>query len=121
MLGTLHKWSSKIQAVAPAALRPSNRNAFRSRQNDSLRGAAELIVESLADRDRVLGRTRVPRGSKTVRLGTGERIGDADVMDLDGKLKEDPEVFDDTDFYQQLLRDVIESRAGENGKLSAKP
>jgi protein AATF/BFR2 len=31
---------------------------------------------------------------------------------------EDEEVFDDTDFYQQLLRDVIESKGG-SGQLMA--
>lgn len=30
---------------------------------------------------------------------------------------EDEEVFDDTDFYQQLLRDVIESKGGGSGQL----
>lgn len=32
---------------------------------------------------------------------------------------EDEEVFDDTDFYQQLLRDVIESKGGGSGQLMA--
>ena len=32
---------------------------------------------------------------------------------------EDEEVFDDTDFYQQLLRDVIESKGGGSEQLMA--
>lgn len=39
----------------------------------------------------------------------GVRMG-GEVME-----EQDEEVFDDTDFYQQLLRDVIDSRNGERG------
>jgi protein AATF/BFR2 len=35
----------------------------------------------------------------------------------DGGLGEDVEVFDDTDFYQQLLRDVIDSKSGGAGQV----
>jgi protein AATF/BFR2 len=30
---------------------------------------------------------------------------------------EDVEVFDDTDFYQQLLRDVIDAKGGDAGQV----
>ena len=102
LVETLNSWSTKIQAVAPSALLPSNRNAF-SKTTQHLKSTAQLIDETLADHDKVISRTRVYRGK-------GERLG---VQTQEGK--EDPTIFDDTDFYQQLLRDVIDSRNGSGG------
>ncbi|EIW79177.1 TRAUB-domain-containing protein [Coniophora puteana RWD-64-598 SS2] len=99
---TLNKWSSKIQAVAPSVLLPSNRNAF-NRNSHQLKSASQLIDETLSDHSKVLARTQVYRGK-------GSRI-DHDVEDG----QEDAEIFDDTDFYHQLLRDVIDSRGNGSG------
>jgi len=52
----------------------------------------------------MVDRTRVYRGK-------GERVG----SDSFRMTEYDPEVFDDTDFYQQLLRDVIDARNGGSG------
>ena len=49
----------------------------------------------------MVDRTRVYRGKE-------ERIGSTSSQTAE----HDPEVFDDTDFYQQLLRDVIDARSG---------
>ncbi|KAJ7132107.1 apoptosis-antagonizing transcription factor [Mycena epipterygia] len=106
LVQTLSKWSSKIQAVAPSALLPSNRNAFSSRNSQNLKSAVQLIDETLVDHRKLITRTQVRR-SKGVRLGET-----ADMEDEEGKV--DIEVFDDADFYQQLLRDIIDSR-GNNG------
>ncbi|KAJ7281886.1 apoptosis antagonizing transcription factor-domain-containing protein [Mycena rebaudengoi] len=102
LVQTLSKWSSKIQAVAPSALLPSNRNAFSSRNSQNLKSAVQLIDETLVDHKKLLARTQVRRG-KGIRLG--------DIVDADeDEGKVDIEIFDDTDFYQQLLRDIIDSR-----------
>ncbi|EKM81940.1 hypothetical protein AGABI1DRAFT_70492 [Agaricus bisporus var. burnettii JB137-S8] len=93
LVQTLAKWSTKIQAVAPSVLLPSNRNAF-SKNSNQVKSAVQLVDEVLLDHSRLVNKTRVVRGK---------------VKAADEK-EEDPEVFDDTDFYQQLLRDVIESR-----------
>jgi protein AATF/BFR2 len=102
---TLSKWSNKIQSVAPSVLLPSNRNAFTKSSRNEIKNAVQLISESLSDRaswTKVVDRTRVYRGK-------GERIG----YKLPSQATEpNPEVFDDTDFYQQLLRDVIDARNG---------
>ncbi|KIJ20772.1 hypothetical protein PAXINDRAFT_174212 [Paxillus involutus ATCC 200175] len=108
LIQTLNKWSSKIQAVAPSVLLPSNRNAF-SKSNQHIKSAAQLIDETLADHTKVLARTRIYRG-KSARLDITAADGGED------QEQENPEIFDDTDFYHQLLRDVIDSRGnGSSG------
>ncbi|KAF8343463.1 apoptosis-antagonizing transcription factor [Amanita rubescens] len=100
---TLNKWSAKIQAVAPSMLLPSNRNAF-SKTQQNVKSAVQLAEETLRDHDKLLSRSRIRRG-KERRLGAseeGEETQEGEEEDLD--------IFDDTDFYQQLLRDVIESK-----------
>ena len=64
---------------------------------------------------KAVGRTRVRRS-------VGARIGVQPGEDVEAKEKGgegvegDAEVFDDLDFYQVLLRDVIDSRTGADGK-----
>lgn len=100
LVQTLTKWSSKIQAVAPSVLLPSNRNAF-SNDRQHLKNAVQLVNDHLTAHDKLLGRTQQWRG-KGQRLGVEAR----EEPDID------TEVYDDTDFYQQLLRDVIDARGG---------
>lgn len=100
---TLQKWSGKIQAVAPGALLPARRNAFKAA--GPARSAAQLVDEALADPARAaLRKTRVRRAG-VVRLAPT-----ADTGGVEDANEEDEEMFDDTEFYQQLLRDVIDSR-----------
>lgn len=62
----------------------------------------QLIDENLLDQSKLLSRTRIRRSK-------GGRLGATTPEDPDVQL-EDEEIFDDIDFYQQLLRDVIDSR-----------
>ena len=71
-------------------------------------GVVEVIDSLLlADAEKLLARTRAHRGKP---------VEDDDDDDGDTVEEEDSNVFDDTDFYQQLLRDVIESR-GADGEV----
>jgi len=104
---TLSKWSNKIQSVTPSVLLPSNRNAFTRASRNELKNAVQLISESFSDQTswaKMVDRTRVYRGK-------GERIR----SNISQASEHDPEVFDDTDFYQQLLRDVIDARNEGSG------
>ena len=111
---TLDKWSAKVAAVAPSALLPASRKRF------SLAGSTKEGVKSVGTQiedmfqsgwPALLSRTRRKR-SKGPHVSSGEGAGDK------GSDEDDEEVFDDTDFYQQLLRDVIESKGG-SGQLMA--
>ncbi|KAG6919002.1 hypothetical protein DXG01_010241 [Tephrocybe rancida] len=104
---TLSKWSSKIQAVAPSVLLPSNRGAFASKGSLNTKTVLQLIDETLSDNTKILARTQVRRSK-------GGRIGIPEVPEEDAA-HEDPNIFDDTDFYQQMLRDVIDARGNAAG------
>ncbi|KAH7927856.1 TRAUB-domain-containing protein [Leucogyrophana mollusca] len=103
LIHTLTKWSSKIHAAAPPT-----KVTFSSKSSAMTKSAAQLVDETLAEHGKVLARTRVWRG-KGARLGLDEGDGDGNNND------EDPEIFDDTDFYHQLLRDVIDARGNAGG------
>lgn len=66
-----------------------------------------MVDENLGD-DKVVGRTRVLRT-------TLDRIGSRQKRDEEDTEIEE-EVFDDTDFYHQILRDVVDSRKEGNGE-----
>lgn len=59
--------------------------------------------------DRTVAKSRVPRG-EVRRIGHAEEPLDPGSVDLDG-------FFEDGDFYQQMLRDVIDSKGGLSGNL----
>ncbi|KAF9526136.1 apoptosis-antagonizing transcription factor [Crepidotus variabilis] len=104
VLQTLSKWSAKIEAVAPSALISSNRGAFL-KGNQQPKSAVQLVDEFLADNTKILERTRTSRVK-------GSRIGVAPTAAETGE--PDSEIFDDTDFYQKMLRDIIDSRKDGN-------
>ena len=115
LLQTMHKWSAKIQAVTPQALLPSSRNKFAAASKP--KSTVDLIQETLADHAKVVERTRTLRSTSAKRIGVeGEGVTVGGDLDIEGRKieREDVEVFDDTDFYQQLLRDVIDGRSGGN-------
>lgn len=118
-MSTLQKWSNKVLAIAPSALLPSNQTkfSFSAKNKNEVKSAVALIEDALLDRAKLVERTKVWRGKGT-RLGatSGARDesnpGQTDVTsnktDADASTED---IFDETDFYQSLLRDVIASRA----------
>ncbi|KAH9888908.1 apoptosis-antagonizing transcription factor [Cubamyces lactineus] len=118
LVDTLAKWSAKVQAVAPNVLLPDNKGSFlRDGKSPAQVGVVALIDDIFrADRQKLLDRTR-KRKDKHVRIGhTRPADADAEGKDEDDEEKLDPDVFDDTDYYQQLLRDVIAARGGDGAQ-----
>ena len=103
---TLTKWSAKIQAVAPSVLLPSNKGTF-SKGKQNLKSAVQLVDEILLDHGKLLSRTQLRRGP-------GGRLG-RDPIEDSQNVKEEAELFDDTDFYQKMLRAIIDSRGDGKG------
>ncbi|KAI5121507.1 hypothetical protein M0805_006544 [Coniferiporia weirii] len=116
VLTTLQKWSNKVLAISPSALLPSNRTKFSGNKANHVKSAVQLVDEALLDHRALVSRTRIWRGK-------GSRIGskggnDSENQNLAGTVSVDTnasDIFDDTDFYQSLLREVIDMRAGAGG------
>ncbi|KAI8488834.1 hypothetical protein Bbelb_333520 [Branchiostoma belcheri] len=103
-LSTIEKWSEKTKLSSGKY----NSKAFSS-FNKSVR---EQIDQILGDQDRLVKRTQLKRSSYKV-LGRGaDKAEEQEVpAKLDPHLKEyDEEIFDDDDFYHQLLRELIERK-----------
>ncbi|KAI0372782.1 TRAUB-domain-containing protein [Pilatotrama ljubarskyi] len=110
LVDTLSKWSAKVQAVAPNVLLPDNKGSFLRDGKSAHVGVVSLIDDIFrSDNAKLLDRTRK-------RKDRHARIGHARDADHDDDEKLDPDVFDDTDYYQQLLRDVIAARGGADGQ-----
>ncbi|KAI0705124.1 TRAUB-domain-containing protein [Cytidiella melzeri] len=116
LVQTLAKWSAKIQAVAPSVLLPASRSSFRSTTESGKMAANSGVVNVIdalltSDPQKLVARTQAYQNE----TAGGNTVGaDKDNTDKSGETA----TFDDTDFYQQLLRDVIESHGtdGEIGK-----
>ncbi|PIA15908.1 TRAUB-domain-containing protein [Coemansia reversa NRRL 1564] len=102
---SLEKWGNKIQAsMGTLALKK-----FKAVNQ----GIVHQVNQAMASSDRLIERTQLKRTEYKV-------IGKAETKhvpeppspaQVDAHLKDtDPEIFDDEDFYKQLLRELIESR-----------
>jgi protein AATF/BFR2 len=94
--------------VAPSALLSASRRKFS--QAGGVRSVGAQIEEVLqSDWPALVSRTQLKRSK-------GSRVTIKRSSDEDEEV-EDVEVFDDTDFYQQLLRDVIDAKGGSAGRV----
>lgn len=107
-LSTLQKWSAKVQAVAPSALLPSSKVSFKNGPART-KSAAELVDEAMKDPEKLLKNT----WSRVNRISSNDKTE----VEGDG----DEETFDDREFYQSMLRDVIESKGGKEGNYLVNP
>ncbi|KAJ1962080.1 rRNA-processing protein bfr2 [Dipsacomyces acuminosporus] len=109
---SLEKWSNKVQISASVT---ANKKFKAINQ-----GILHQISQTLAGEERLIERTQLKRAEYKVIGKEGiESEGDeaaqgmpaSSSVAVDAHLKDrDAEIFDDTDFYQQLLRELIESR-----------
>ncbi|KAG0372282.1 hypothetical protein BGX24_000473 [Mortierella sp. AD032] len=118
---TLEKWSNKVQIASGI---PLNKKFKAMNQ-----GIMTQISQTMVDKERLLKRTQLKRAEYHI-LGTAPEIKDVDENDKSEKTPEvskldshlsnhDEEIFDDGDFYQQLLRELIESRMVDNDDPTA--
>ncbi|KAJ1733444.1 rRNA-processing protein bfr2 [Coemansia sp. Benny D160-2] len=108
---SLEKWSDKVQMSANV----SNIKKFKAVNQ----GIMHQLEQILAAKDRLVERTQLKRAEYKI-IGKSEASSEAEGEEsqkknssvaVDAHLKDiDMEIFDDTDFYQQLLRELIESR-----------
>ncbi|CAI2180664.1 2482_t:CDS:10 [Funneliformis geosporum] len=100
---TIDKWSNKVQIASGI---PLNKK-FKAINQD----VNTQIEQILQDKERLINRTQLKRNLDNI-LGKKDYDGpNKDIKKHDEHLSHyDVEIFDDTDFYQQLLRELIESR-----------
>lgn len=92
----MEKWSRKVQSVNVAASR-----GLASRN----RTLIDALKDQLEDPEsRLVKRTRVPRSCAPVQAAK--------------KLASDPSVYDDADFYQVLLKELVDQRTIESSSSS---
>lgn len=77
----------------------------------SFKSAGELIDEALREPERLIKKTWCVNGA---RIGGEDGDGVQKEREVD---QGDEETFDDREFYQGMLRDVIESKGGKDGEL----
>ncbi|KAG0357677.1 apoptosis-antagonizing transcription factor [Gamsiella multidivaricata] len=118
---TLEKWSNKVQIASGI---PLNKKFKAMNQ-----GIMTQISQTMADKERLVKRTQLKRSEYHI-LGAAPEAEEHDKNDTAEKTPEvskldahlsnhDQEIFDDTDFYQQLLRELIESRMVDNDDPTA--
>ncbi|KAJ2797860.1 rRNA-processing protein bfr2 [Coemansia guatemalensis] len=102
---SLEKWGNKIQAsMGAVALKK-----FKAVNQ----GIVHQVNQAMGSSDRLVERTQLKRAEYKVigKEDTKDEAESASPAQVDAHLKDtDPEIFDDSDFYKQLLRELIESR-----------
>ncbi|KAI9712485.1 MAG: hypothetical protein M1812_006901 [Candelaria pacifica] len=91
---TLEKWSSKIRGATtlPLSKRLNNTTVQQT--------ITDVLAEQLSNPERLVKRTQVPRSCAPIQASTG--------------IHESPEIFDDADFYQLLLKELVDQRMVDN-------
>ncbi|BFZ59640.1 rRNA-processing protein bfr2 [Saitoella coloradoensis] len=102
---TLTKWSNKVQAASGV---PLNKKFKAVNQ-----GILAQIQETLSDKDRLVQRTRLNRSNNKI-LGEEEDKTSKDATD-EHLRNFNAEIFDDTDFYQGMLKELIDRRMLDSG------
>ncbi|KAI9765427.1 MAG: rRNA-processing protein bfr2 [Geoglossum simile] len=91
---TLEKWSAKVRG--PTTL-PRSRRLNNTATQQTI---TDIIQEQFSSQDRLIKRTRVPRSCAPIQAQK--------------KISEDQEIFDDADFYQVLLKELVDQRMVES-------
>ncbi|KAI9011497.1 apoptosis-antagonizing transcription factor [Gaertneriomyces semiglobifer] len=108
---TIEKWNSKIQIASGIPLQKKFKTINQS--------VLSQIKQVMSDTGRLVKRTQLKRGEYSIvgeegKAGNEGETGDEGEVKADQHLAHyDTEVFDDGDYYQQLLKELVESRMGD--------
>lgn len=118
-ISLLNKWSSKVEAATTTSSSSSTftnpKEGLKSiNQSSGKQVEMQLAGDGIA---RLISRTQVLRDPSI----SNSSLGSSGSKNLDGNTastedeKEDVEIFDDSDFYNSLLKELIESKGGGSG------
>lgn len=95
-LATLEKWSARVRSTSSV---PISRK-FTTTTSQSI---TSTIQAHLSDSTRLIARTRIPRSCAPVQASL--------------KVTSDENIFDDADFYQTLLKELVEQRMADSSAV----
>ncbi|XP_046555266.1 protein AATF-like [Haliotis rubra] len=112
---TLHKWNDKTR-LASGKIKGKSFSALEQ-------SALKQIEQIMRDKDRLIRRTQLKRSGQRI-LGVEEKVAEENQRRAEDNQEAaaataspgddyDGEVFDDSDFYHQLLRELIERKTSE--------
>jgi protein AATF/BFR2 len=90
----LEKWSAKVRGTASL---PVSRKLNPTAAQQSI---TSLIQDQLANSEHLVKRTKMPRSCAP--------------LQRDQKITEDPDIYDDGNFYQMLLKELVDQRRVES-------
>merc|ERR1711977_780185 len=91
---TLEKWSSKVRGTTSL---PISRKLNPSAPQQSI---TSVLQDQLASSEHLIQKTKIPRACAPIQR--------------DAKLTEDPNIYDDGNFYQMLLKELVDQRRVES-------
>lgn len=91
---TLDKWSAKVRGTAAM---PVSRKLNPTANQQSI---TSVLQDQLASSDHLIQRTKIPRSCAPIQR--------------DSKVAEDPNIYDDGNFYQMLLKELVDQRRVES-------
>ncbi|KAI6708257.1 hypothetical protein JHW43_009212 [Diplocarpon mali] len=91
---TLEKWSSKVRGTTSL---PISRKLNPAAPQQSI---TSMLQDQLANSDHLIQKSKIPRACAPIQR--------------DAKLTEDPDIYDDGNFYQMLLKELVDQRRVES-------
>jgi protein AATF/BFR2 len=96
---TLEKWSARVRDVTTLPVSSKLNNTARQQT------ITDVLQEQLSNLERLIKRTKMPRSCAPVQAKL--------------KITEDPHIYDDADFYQLLLKELVGQRMIDSSSISA--
>ncbi|KAK7208525.1 apoptosis-antagonizing transcription factor [Myxozyma melibiosi] len=109
----LEKWSRKVQSANGVGALASSKKFSVLNQSISFQ-----IADLLRDMDRLVARTRVDRNASA---GGAKAANESKRVERvsDDSLRSESFIYDDTDFYQMLLKDLVEKNMADSDVTSS--
>jgi protein AATF/BFR2 len=96
---TLEKWSARVRDATALPISSKLNNTVRQQT------ITDVLQEQLSNSERLIKRTMMPRSCAPVQAKL--------------KVTEDPNIYDDADFYQLLLKELVDQRMVDSSSVSA--
>lgn len=109
-LSTLNKWSSKTTSIS--TLPRANRFAATQTQQP-LSAVLEQQLASDTNLDKLIAKTQIPRSCAPLQAAAAVSSSQSDSNDISSSYSDTIPIYDDSDFYSLLLRDLLEQRSSD--------